>query len=490
MDKDRPAKAARAHAKPDTDEADKPKADSTPEVKPAPPAERPPAAAAAATKPTTRPTPWRPPPPPPPPPPLIPDTQPQVEKPPEPEKQDFKYRAAPARPQDPTPPSTATILAATGAAAPEQPAARRPGFLTQVKQAIGIDEDKAAAAAATAATAATVQPATAAESGTSAASASPTQSAPVKPDEPAAMQPQAAQPQARQPQAQQPDARKPAVEQKRRVVAAPAAKAGEPEYKPGDLICGNCGAGNDPARRFCRRCGTNLVDAVVVAPPPWYRRIFRRRDRALKAGERPKWMGDQERRGGSVNWLNRAFKLRRLVMGLLLLGVGLGIASYAFLPDVKGQVDNGINQVRRMIMPSYGPITPHDFAGPALTDHEPELAFDGGSNTYWAANSGPTLALTVTFDRQFDLGAVLMSTAPVATRTEFDRPKTVELSFPNSDAKPIVLNLQDSDKQIQNSGLEAKGVTVVVLTFKDYYPAVAGSDSVLAMTDIQFQERN
>jgi hypothetical protein len=52
-----------------------------------------------------------------------------------------------------------------------------------------------------------------------------------------------------------------------------------------------------------------------------------------------------------------------------------------------------------------------------------------------------------------------------------------------------VLNVGDSDKQIQNGGLDAKGVSVVVLTFKDYYPAAAGGDNVLAMTDIQFQER-
>jgi hypothetical protein len=32
-------------------------------------------------------------------------------------------------------------------------------------------------------------------------------------------------------------------------------------------------------------------------------------------------------------------------------------------------------------------------------------------------------------------------------------------------------------------------VSIVVLTFRDYYPAAAGGDNVLALTDIQFQER-
>ena len=189
--------------------------------------------------------------------------------------------------------------------------------------------------------------------------------------------------------------------------------------------------------------------------------------------------------------LNRFFRLRRLVMGLLVGAAALGILSYVALPDVKGKVDQGIDQVRQIILPSYGPIAPHNYVGsvPPEKGHEEELAFDGGSNTYWAAKSGPTLSLTVTFDRPFNLGALLLSTAPVETRTQFDRPKTVEVTFPNSDAKPIVLNLADSDKQIQNVGLDAQGVSVVVLTFRDYYPAAAGGDNVLALTDIQFQER-
>jgi hypothetical protein len=325
-----------------------------------------------------------------------------------------------------------------------------------------------------------------------AVTAAATQPPAIKPAEPAAQKPQAAQPQARQPQAQ-PDARKPTAEIKRRVVVAPPPPAGEPEYKPGDLICGNCSAGNDPARRFCRKCGTNLVDAVIVAPPPWYRRIFRRRDRALMAGERPTWMGDQDRRrGGFTGTLNRFFRLRRLVMGLLIAAAAIGVLSYAFLPDVKGKVDQGIDQVRRTVMPSYGPIAPHDYTGsvPPIEGHPEKLAFDAGSNTYWAATSSSTLALTVTFDHAFDLGALLMNTAPVETRTQFDRPKTIELSFPGTTISPIVLNdVADSDKQISIGGLNAKGVTVVVLTFKEYHQAVAGAQNVLAMTDIQFQER-
>ena len=44
---------------------------------------------------------------------------------------------------------------------------------------------------------------------------------------------------------------------------------------PGDLICGQCGEGNDPVRHFCRRCGNSLDEAIAVRLP-WYRRFFHR----------------------------------------------------------------------------------------------------------------------------------------------------------------------------------------------------------------------
>jgi hypothetical protein len=419
----------------------------------------------------------------------IPDTEATVKPEPEPEpvKEDFKFRAAPARRREPAPPaSTNQASSAPAAVKPTaaQPTSRRPGFIAQVKSAIGRPDEPAAvsptAAAAAPASTATNQAAASASTGARA-------------DEPAAVRPQATQPAAVKPQAGQPASRqpaavKPAAQQKRRV-AQPAKPPDEPEYNPGDLICGNCGAGNDPTRRFCRRCGQTLVDAIVAQKPPWYRRIFRRRQRALKAGERPAWMGDQERRS-RVSWLHRFLRLQRLVAMLLIGAAFLGAGAYAFLPDVHKKVDDGINQVRRMIMPKYEPITPSTFTGDSIKDHPADMAFDAYLNTYWAVNSAGDPALTVTFDRPFDLGAVQFHSGPTDQRTMFDRPKTVELTFPNSDVKPIVLTLPDSDKDMQNAGLDAPGIQKLVITFQDFYPADQTGDHVLAITDIQFQERN
>jgi len=52
----------------------------------------------------------------------------------------------------------------------------------------------------------------------------------------------------------------PAVRRRR-----PAAAPEEPPPAPDDVICPNCGAGNRPQRRFCRRCATPLTEAVAPA---------------------------------------------------------------------------------------------------------------------------------------------------------------------------------------------------------------------------------
>ena len=56
--------------------------------------------------------------------------------------------------------------------------------------------------------------------------------------------------------------------------------------KPGDLVCGECWQGNDPARKSCSRCGYTLSEAEVagaqVTEDPWWRRTHNRRCRKIK----------------------------------------------------------------------------------------------------------------------------------------------------------------------------------------------------------------
>lgn len=417
----------------------------------------------------------------------IPDTEAVVAPPPEPEKKEFRYRAQPARRRE-TPTSTTSSPPSvwTQPAAP-QPAPRRPGFISQVKQAIGVsDADGPSPAAATSPTPAAPAAATTPPTSAAAPQAQPTPAQPAS-VRPQATQPAAVRPQAGQPASRQPAAVKPGVQQKRRV--APPKPPDEPEYKPGDLVCGNCGTGNDPARRFCRRCGTTLVDAIVATKPPWYRRIFRRRDRALKAGERPKDMGVTERRG-RFSWVRGLLRVKRLFAMLVVLGAAVGIGAYSFLPDVRGQVNAGIEEVRRMLMPQMVLIAPVTWDADSVEGQPDDFAFDAGRNTYWAfdrADGEPVL--TVDFDEKFDLGVVILTSGPKDIRTRFDRPKTVELTFPDSSARPIILQLDDLDTAITKGGLDAGGVETIQFHFIDFYGHDQNGEAVLAISDLQFQAR-
>jgi hypothetical protein len=70
----------------------------------------------------------------------------------------------------------------------------------------------------------------------------------------------------------------------------------EQVLNPGDLICGKCGKGNAPTRNFCSRCGASLAESEVVKTS-WWRRLFGRKPKEHKAGERPGKDGVRRRTG-------------------------------------------------------------------------------------------------------------------------------------------------------------------------------------------------
>ena len=123
--------------------------------------------------------------------------------------------------------------------------------------------------------------------------------APVPP-QPAHVQPAAVaptQPAARPPVSQpdQPAARLPTESIAQPKTAAASAVVAR-EAQPGDRICGNCSEANDPTRKFCRRCGTTLVNAQVVGAKklPWWKRLFRRQPKEYAAGERTKSISQRD----------------------------------------------------------------------------------------------------------------------------------------------------------------------------------------------------
>lgn len=184
----------------------------------------------------------------------------------------------------------------------------------------------------------------------------PAKEKPPKPDSepPPAPEPPAAPAAPRQPAAAAPKAK-------------PRAATGPPErLNPGDLVCGQCGTGNKPTRKFCRRCGADLTDAPV-ARVPWWRRIVGRSEPkpGRPAGSRPKVRGPRR-------WPGRVVLLA--ILAALLGGGWLARDYYPVVYDAVMDRVQGTEARNARVMgaSSWRP------------DHPPRLARDGETNSYWA----------------------------------------------------------------------------------------------------------
>lgn len=161
-----------------------------------------------------------------------------------------------------------------------------------------------------------------------------------------------------------PDAVQPAPE----VVAAPRKMPVELDRTPlpGESVCGQCGAGNAATRRFCRRCGADSVDAVVVPRPPWYRRLFARERRPRKAGERPKVR-------------RRSTLPRRLAILAAVVAIGFLAVRLAW-PWASGPVEAVHDRLSGVEVVNPAALS----ASSSEPDHPAALARDGATNTFWS----------------------------------------------------------------------------------------------------------
>lgn len=294
---------------------------------------------------------------------------------------------------------------------------------------------------------------------------------PRAPAEPVPEQPPNAQPAAMRPQqAQRPP---PAV---RAQPAPPTRQRG-----PDDLICGDCGEGNPPTRRFCSRCGASLHEAVVV-PRPWWRRLSGWRDRRRAAGSRPRRrsVGSSAARGVRV-LVRRGLAAAVLLAGLL----------YAVAPPVRGWVNRealGATQwVQSLISSQFVPVHPTSTSATAqLRDHPARLATDGVTNTFWVAPDGaaqPTLVLG--FDRPVGLARAIVRVGGGQDFQAFGRPERLHLVF--STGRSTDLTLQDTPEEQEVDLHGGAGVTSVEIHVVSVYRSVRNRG--MALTEIELFDR-
>ncbi len=392
-----------------------------------------------------------------------------------------------ASPEATRPPVTATPVAATVTpiATPPPPPAPAPTPSTESRPA-------AASGAAVAATVAAAAP--------GAAAAPPSPAAPVTPAGAAHTAGTAevpVQPGATQPGAMQPEAVKPTAVKAR---PAPRAKAAPGRVvNPGDLVCGQCGEGNDPGRKFCRRCGASLQRASVFALPwyqRWWRRLTTRKTRA--AGDRPR----NRRRaigGSGPGWLTSGFLK---VLGVaIVLGVLLTIMG-PWRDNLRHDVSHDYHRIFNDVHPKYNPV--HPFAATATSAarlHPAANAIDGAVNTSWQTNTAPKAkpgskaktstdgvgqSLSIRLAAAGNLDEIGFLNGDQDTSSSYltqPRPKKVHVTAVGAHPYSKDLTLKDS-ATFQTFTIKATDASSLTITIDSVYPSDQGTDAAIAEVEL------
>jgi hypothetical protein len=276
--------------------------------------------------------------------------------------------------------------------------------------------------------------------------------------------------------------------------AAPRTLEAPTRRHPGDLICGQCGEGNDPIRHFCRRCGNSLDEALAVRLP-WYRRFFNK-----AFGVRTREAGWRPRRVGPPNVMGMVWRIIRLAIVALIVVAALAFLLVpSFHNAVVDRVTSGFTTVRKAIHPNYDPVAPIGASASTSTaGHTPMLAIDRYSNTYWAALANDRApVLLIRFSGTQDLAEIgfrsgASGAAPADAFLTQPRPHVVHLVFSNGYATDLTLKDQDAT-QPQFYPLEdgkAKQVTFVEVHVQSVYAPAGASASSVAITEVEFKTKD
>ncbi|MEU0283161.1 NADase-type glycan-binding domain-containing protein [Streptomyces sp. NPDC088147] len=261
--------------------------------------------------------------------------------------------------------------------------------------------------------------------------------------------------------------------------------------QPGHLVCGDCGQGNAPARRFCSRCGSELNEAVVARAPWWHRLRPRRGPRIVSLGAAG---GTDRGAGPSVAPGERGRKFWvgiKVVAGFMFFVSSFLYASYApFRNEVNRQVTAVRTGVKDVVESRYSPVRPDGaVAAKSAKGHAPGKAIDMNTATYWSASYDPDdpsadnkVSLTMKFDRVVSLNQLIIHAGAVDEFTDHGRPRRVFLKFTNE--KQVMLTLQDTAKPQKFALKNAVGIKTVRITVADVFPSPKGDD--VAVSELEF----
>jgi hypothetical protein len=265
--------------------------------------------------------------------------------------------------------------------------------------------------------------------------------------------------------------------------------------QPGDLICGQCGEGNPPTRKFCSRCGDELTTAQVVRRRWWRRLLFwRRGPRTLDAGTRP---GQKGARKGLRPRVVRAYRKVRAWIAAVLVAATL---VYVLVPALREPVNryfgHPVGKAKTEVLELWHKITnPYDDVPVKTSRATSQLradpgsnAFDGNIATFWAARwnqkSPPTLV--VTFDQPETIAAIVVHNGASQDQADkFLQPQQLRLKYGNGDTEDLTLQFS-GDAQTIKLG-RATTVGLIRFTVNGVY---AKKDlTSVAISEIEFKTK-
>lgn len=251
------------------------------------------------------------------------------------------------------------------------------------------------------------------------------------------------------------------------------------QAQPGDLICGQCGSGNVPTRKFCGVCGHSLIDAVTRKQPWWKRWLPKKGPKVRESGSRPRRVS---RAAKAREGVGKAFRWALAIVVLLFAGL------YGFSPPFRGNVNTEVVDAKDFVVDRFAdrPVPVRQSAISATREqpeHPAGLAMDNDKGTFWAAPTDPkTTALTVQFDHVTNLRRMIIYIGDQKKYLGTQRPQRLTLVFDNGKTHDI--SLVDKPDPQEHRISNGDGVRQVQILVAGVFPSTESTDTVISEIEL------
>ncbi len=259
--------------------------------------------------------------------------------------------------------------------------------------------------------------------------------------------------------------------------------------EPGDLICGNCGEGNTPNRKFCSRCGDSLVEAAIVEAPWWHRFRRRRGPKTVKLGAEK----GKAATGGSLHaprldirhLVSTIYRKARVVVAVAIVVAGV---IYGVFPPFRHEVNSIFTSEKKkltgIVDRKFVPIHPVKCTAKSqVAGHSGGLVCDGFFNDYWLApfQASPEPTITMTFAHPVTITMLILHNGAFGQYVQDGRPSSLHLVFSNDESFTITpLDTQQTQKFVIKHAVLIKSIVFQVTAT---YPGTQGAN--VAISEIE-----